>query len=148
MKEEFKNEAVIPNFSWGWTEKDKAKFLEKPRTDSAIISHIDFDAMNAEQAIMLGEEYDKFIAETSSYHHSKKEFALTHTREEFISKYTACPISTYAVLKDGEWYERGEMGWFGMSSNELSEDEWDEKFKTLIEELSPDTLITVVDCHI
>lgn len=106
LKEEFKDEAVIPDFSWGWTEEDKAKVLKEPRTDSAIISHLDFDAMNVEQAKLLGEVYDEFIARTLSYPDYKKEYALTHTREEYIEKYTGCPISTYAVLKDGEWYEK------------------------------------------
>lgn len=106
MKEEFKDEAVIPDFSWGWTKEDKAKVLKEHRTDSAIISHLDFDAMNVEQAKMLGEKYDEFIARTSSYPDYKKEYALAHTREEYIEKYTYCPISTYAVLKDGEWYEK------------------------------------------
>ena len=40
------------------------------------------------------------------------------------------------------------MGWFGMSHNEVSEDEWLAKFNQMIDELPDDTLLTVVDCHI
>lgn len=40
------------------------------------------------------------------------------------------------------------MGWFGMVTNEMSKEEWENKFKELIDSLPKDTLITVVDCHI
>ena len=56
--------------------------------------------------------------------------------------------STYAVLKDGKWYEKGEMGWWGISTNEKSDSEWNSEFHKLIEDLPDDTLLTVVDCHI
>lgn len=55
-------------------------------------------------------------------------------------------LYTYAVLHEGVWYEKGEMGWWGMSSNE--DEEWPTKFKELIESLDKETEVTVVDCHI
>jgi hypothetical protein len=54
----------------------------------------------------------------------------------------------FAILKDGQWYERGRMGWFGTSSDEMSQDEWNAKFAELIDGLSDDTPLTLVDCHI
>src|SRR5699024_9687342 len=33
-------------------------------------------------------------------------------------------LKTFAVLKDGQWYEKGEMGWFGMSSNDKEKRDW------------------------
>lgn len=35
-----------------------------------------------------------------------------------------------------------------MSSNEKDDDVWEKEFTSLIEGLDPDTLLTVVDCHI
>lgn len=55
---------------------------------------------------------------------------------------------TYAVLKDGVWYQKGKMGWWGFASGEKEDSVWDQEFSKLIEGLSDDTLITVVDCHI
>lgn len=55
---------------------------------------------------------------------------------------------TFAVLKDGEWYERGQMGWFGMVADEKDEGVWVEEFGKLIESLPDDTLLSVYDCHI
>jgi len=67
----------------------------------------------------------------------KKTFQTDAGRNAFI---------TYAVLKDGKWYARGEMGWWGMSSNENNE--WDEKFFDMLKEIPEDTRLTLVDCHI
>jgi len=55
---------------------------------------------------------------------------------------------TFAVVKDGKWYERGEMGWWGIISNEKPDDQWEKEFTNLIDELPDDTLLTIVDCHI
>ena len=52
------------------------------------------------------------------------------------------------VTPDGEWVERGEMGWFGISSNEMNEDEWDAKFREYLKTLDKDIILTLVDCHI
>jgi hypothetical protein len=58
----------------------------------------------------------------------------------------AAPFSTFAVLMNGEWHEKGSMGWFGMVSDE--KDDWNIKFKELIQNLPADKWITIVDCHI
>ena len=52
------------------------------------------------------------------------------------------------VTTDGEWVERGQMGWFGISSNEMNEDEWDAKFREYLKTLDKDIILTLVDCHI
>lgn len=57
-------------------------------------------------------------------------------------------IKTFAIVQAGEWYERGEMGWFGCVSNEKEKDVWEEEVKKLLEGLSDDTLLTILDCHI
>lgn len=67
-------------------------------------------------------------------------------REKFIQSRIQRSIMTFAVLKDGKWYERGSMGWWGYVSDEI--DDWDEQFYKLFESLDDDTRLTVVDCHI
>ena len=52
------------------------------------------------------------------------------------------------VTPDGEWVERGKMGWFGIGSNEMDDDEWDAKFKEYLKTLGKDIILTQVDCHI
>jgi hypothetical protein len=60
----------------------------------------------------------------------------------------AYALTTYALVKDGEWYEKGEMGWFGISTNEKSCAEWQEIFEKVIDGIPEDTTITILDCHI
>jgi len=40
------------------------------------------------------------------------------------------------------------MGWWGITTNEKADDEWNNEFQKLIEDLPDDTLLTLVDCHI
>ena len=68
--------------------------------------------------------------------------------QQYIQRARNRAFSTYAFVKDGKWYEKGEMGWFGCAHNEMDEDEWLVKFNQMIDELPGDTLLTVVDCHI
>lgn len=72
---------------------------------------------------------------------------MPKTKSEYLKENTG-EFSTYAVLKDGEWYEKGQMGWWGMASNEKSEARWDKELKKLLEDVSEDTLLSVYDCHI
>jgi hypothetical protein len=76
------------------------------------------------------------------------EDAVLCSREEYVQRARAAACTTFAVLKDGNWYERGEMGWWGMVSDEKDRDEWNSKISELIDGLDDDTLITIVDCHI
>jgi len=70
------------------------------------------------------------------------------TKEEYIQKAKNKAISTFAVLRDNQWFEKGEMGWWGCVSNEKDQDKWNEEFGKLLSELPDDTLLTIVDCHI
>ena len=54
----------------------------------------------------------------------------------------------FAILTpDGKWFEKGKMGWFGMSSDEKSEEEWAQTVKNVRAEYG-DCIAVVVDCHI
>jgi len=70
------------------------------------------------------------------------------SRDVFTKSAADSAICTFAVLKDGKWYERGNMGWFGCVSDEKDPEAWNREFAALIDGLPDDTLLTVVDCHI
>lgn len=53
-------------------------------------------------------------------------------------------VATFAIVKDGRWYERGEMCWWGV----VHDDKWNKEFAYLLEGLPADTWLTIVDCHI
>lgn len=64
--------------------------------------------------------------------------------EEWIAD--APPLGTWAVVLDNQWFEHGEMGWWGMSSNDKHN--WDHHFNELFEIIKEDQFVSVVDCHI
>lgn len=57
-------------------------------------------------------------------------------------------LITFAVLKNGDWFEQGEMGWFGFVNKEKEEEQWVLEVKKLLSDLPEDTLISIYDCHI
>ena len=61
---------------------------------------------------------------------------------------SAPALSTLAVVKDGKWYERGTMGWWGCVHDEKDEAAWEREFDALIQCVPPTHWLTVVDCHI
>jgi len=52
----------------------------------------------------------------------------------------------FCLVVDGEWFERGEMGWWGITSNE--KDDWNEIFHDILSKLPDDSEVTLVDFHI
>jgi hypothetical protein len=69
-------------------------------------------------------------------------------RAAFVRKGMAQAFCFYAFVKDGQWHERGQMGWWGMASNEKTAEEWHETFNRLTESIRPDQWVSIVDCHI
>jgi len=117
--------------------------------DRAFKMNIDFDAMyeeKLEEAINLYEELKKNSEknENKSYHSYIEE--KLDGREVFLDKHAS--ISTFAVVKDGKWYEKGEMGWWKFVSNEKEPKDWNKEFKNLLDEIPDDTMLSIYDCQI
>lgn len=70
------------------------------------------------------------------------------TREQYLERARQKAVQTFAVLKDGKWYERGEMGWWGVVHDEKDQEEWYRQYASLLDGLPDDTLLSVYDCHI
>lgn len=51
------------------------------------------------------------------------------------------------VTPEGEWIERGSMGWWGIVTNETDKAEWEIAYKSILEKYKSCTAIAV-DCHI
>lgn len=69
-------------------------------------------------------------------------------RDRFIADVRDGACATYAVVRDAVWHQQGEMGWSGMASNEMPAAGWNAKFRQMIAACTPDTLLSVYDCHI
>lgn len=129
----------------------KVDDLPQDYVDQARKGDIDFERMikdSVEAAEKTWAEYEKAKAESDKYIDSEWSFGIKdgETKESFIKRNAS--VSTYAVIKDGEWYGQGEMGWFGISTGDASNEEWNKKFEELLDSVSDDTLISIYDLHI
>lgn len=70
--------------------------------------------------------------------------------EDYLTKIRA--FSAFAFLDlEGNWNEKGEMGWWGMVSDEKGDVDWEATFDAFVADLvanHPDKYLAVVDCHI
>ena len=85
-------------------------------------------------------------------HYKGTEPGFAETNEAYIHEldidYLLEHVPFCFITEDGEWREKGEMGWWGSVSNEQPEDSWKQQFVDYVKSLDPDCLVTVVDFHI
>ena len=51
------------------------------------------------------------------------------------------------VTPDGEWIEKGEMGWWGMTKGEMTERKWHNQVMKILKKYQDDYIVGL-DCHI
>lgn len=68
------------------------------------------------------------------------------TRDDYINNARKSSIRTFAVLKDGNWSEKGNMGWFGSFSDE--KENWSDMYQSILDSIGDNEIISIVDCHI
>jgi hypothetical protein len=69
-------------------------------------------------------------------------------KDEFVKLAKENALSTFAIIKDGIWYEKGTMGWFAFVSNEKPQTDWNNQFNEILQGLPDNTLLSLYDCHI
>ncbi len=129
--------------------------------DSAKKCDIDFESMSQEAVKTSTERYENFLEKYNldkecKTFHPQFDFAvkgqvvdgifIPESKETHVKRHSG--FVTFAILKDGQWFERGEMGWWGIAHNEKPDEAWDEEFSKLLDELPDNTLLSVYDCHI
>lgn len=77
---------------------------------------------------------------------SAEDFNLS--REDFIKRSEFEGVSTFAILHDGKWIEKGDMGWFGCVSDEKEAGDWQSTYLKVLSSIPEDNYLIVVDCHI
>lgn len=139
------NETNLPTLKYTWKEVfESERFSNLDNDEKRAIYH----AQNILVKIKNLSRSEKLSKEDQSFLCWLDYEKYLCTREEFIAKAGRSAISTFAVVLDGKWYEKGEMGWWGVVSDEKEQDKWDEEFERLLNNTSDETLLTVVDCHI
>lgn len=148
---------------WDWYEiggrwKGMIKQKDGKRVDVAPIGSIDMtmDQDTYEQALNF---WDVAIDQKDELKKPDVDYFTLH-KPEYFKEYFGdretyakdrASFSSYAVITpDGKWHAKGEMGWFGYSS-ETPDDakEWRDNWqKRWIDEQDPELIMTIVDCHI
>ena len=143
-----------PDAKWDW-------WTEGGRWDNWLITNdwrkcnrckvkdLSLDNMRINEMMDRAKWYVK-ETEVSKREH-KKPFFWNYKKKPTIKQYIEganCPVAPFAILHDGNWMEKGEMGWWGISDDKYTEENWAKFFKDFIEKLDPETEITIVDCHI
>ena len=70
------------------------------------------------------------------------------SREQYVQTARNGAGVTFALLRDGKWHERGEMGWWGAVHDEKDDGEWNRQFAAMLDGVDDFTLLSVYDCHI
>jgi hypothetical protein len=68
------------------------------------------------------------------------------TRDAYVLAKSHEAVTFAFVTAEGEWNERGSMGWWAIVTDEHPE--YDEVFWQWVEQLDDDQMVVVVDCHI
>lgn len=138
-----------PNAKWDW-------WVEGGRWDGWLVKkngekcnrclakELDFDGMRKAELEDRAKYYDEEIKKSNPFFWGYKQIP---TKDEYVYG-VEIPVSPYAVLHDGKWIEKGEMGWFGIDDSHYTEEDWKKKFQEFFKTLDPETEITIVDCHI
>lgn len=54
----------------------------------------------------------------------------------------------FCLVINGIWVEKGSMGWWAITSNEMSHEDWVSKVKEILDRLPQDSEVSIVDFHI
>ena len=54
----------------------------------------------------------------------------------------------FCLVVDGEWFEKGEMGWFGISTNDKPQEDWNTEFVNILKKLPDNSRVYLIDFHI
>jgi len=105
------------------------------RFDSLDDAREFYDGQNAVKALTREQFWDR-----------KDQFLTDH--DTYVEDARNAALTTFAVIYQGTWHERGEMGLFGCVSDEKEKGVWAETVEGILSKLTPTDLVTIVDCHI
>lgn len=101
------------------------------------------------RAIYRNQEQYKIWNELQLGWDTNEEIILNQDRNVYESNIKKQALCGYAMIYKGEWIAKGDMGWWGISSEtDQSKLQYYDIANKIIENLPDDEIITIVDCHI
>lgn len=130
-------------------------------SDQTVLSNLNFDNFKKDvyekskrfwEVVVEGDELKDGETQDDFFNYYKESYYKNqYGNKENYAKEQAS-FRTYALLIDDEWFEPGEMGWFGISDTTMNtQQEYNKLFVEKLTELSktsPDADVYLIDCHI
>lgn len=120
---------------------------------ATIIGSSEYASLNIEQKRELYHSQDAVkiwkdkVNDGTPFGYSIEDFQCTE--EEYATRAELDAFIPYAVIYEGEWISRGDMGWWAITLKEhYSPADWHKKVWELIDSCSDDTLFSFYDLHI
>lgn len=152
------------DFEVAWSAADKAAREEFATWEACFTEHGRPRSWNdvRDEELAAG----KPIEEGRALYHSQPCIALWRTTEQgrwsmecpvaylgfevdkFAERQRNRRLTPYALVQDGVWTAKGKMGWFALSDDQVTQDQWNAHVTSLYKTLPQDTLLTLVDCHV
>jgi hypothetical protein len=128
-----------PKSKWDWYDRNGRwsggiKTKSGEYVNQCLLGEIDWEGFKPEDY----EEEEKTNFRGEKYHPLKENVTWHFTKDSL----------PFCIVVDGKWYEKGEMLWFAMTSNEMSNEEWNKKVFELLDTLPDDSQVWNIDFHI
>lgn len=128
-----------PHSKWDWYEvggrwSNSIKTKKNEFVDACFLDEIDWTPFKESDYCkkpiknIFGEECKK-LKKNVKWHFNRKELP-------------------FCFVIDEQWIEKGKMGWWAMTQDEMSEEEWEEKMFGSISKLPENSMCYLVDFHI
>ena len=160
-----------PNRKWDWwqiggrwsysllVKNDSEKVIDSFSTngvpfgyvlvDAAKVKDIEFTLMVEKSRLKYENLWEESQKEENIAKHFLYGIQKYDIKESYVNRNTE--FSTCAVITaDGKWHEKGEMGWWGISSETKEElEQWNKSYyDTFFKNTNTELVFVVVDCHI
>lgn len=151
-----------PNSKWDWYEVGGRWSYILKRKDGHFVNEClvsELDLTPDQEAYNNAIRFWEIIIEGQPLKYGEEMPFTIYRKEYYLDRYknketyakVCSNVTTFAVITpDGKWYEKGEMGWFGCSSETHDESlDWDLHYQErFIDNVDQNLTITIVDCHI
>ncbi|POP31679.1 hypothetical protein C3B58_15395 [Lactonifactor longoviformis] len=141
-----------------WTDedcyRDAIKYCEEDELDANGNILSTYNPRSKWDWYSIGGRWAGMLPAVTGTHGEGSAFARNPQKEGFYDSAKVKDISfpvdfeTFAVVTpDGEWHEKGKMGWWGIVADE--KEGWKESYKeAFLDKADPSWTLTIIDCHI
>lgn len=137
---------IMPTLKYHWVDLMDSREYKHLSLDEKRDIYNEQPAIKLQRSLM--DKRDQYSEEAKDFIVWGRLDDLDCSREEYINRARYSAISTFAVIKDGKWYEKGEMGWWGLVKDRKEQTRWDKEFSKLLDQVPDNTLLSLYDCHI